>query len=123
MSSQTISPVVRQQRFIAWLRVKMLMGFCFRLFAKVFGWILVVSASFGLAGTLISWAFGPLDFGAVRIGPPVIVLDGSGKTIEVPWWGVAVQILLYLFILAWGADIVALGRKKLTPTGTVPEGI
>jgi hypothetical protein len=116
MSKQTIPHAVQQQHAIAWLRIKMLLGFCFHLLARVFGWILVVSASLGLAGTLISWVFGPLDFGAVKISAPVMILDGSGKRIDGPWWSVALLFLFYLFILAWGADIVRLGHKKHSPT-------
>ena len=112
MNSQTISPAVQQQRSIAWLRIKMLLGFCFRLLARVFGWILVVSGSLGLAGTLISWVCGPLDFGAVKVSAPVMVLDGSEKWIDGPWWSVAIVILFQLFILAWGFDLVRMGSGK-----------
>ena len=75
MSTQTIPPAVRQQRAIAWLRIKLLPGLLLRLLARAAGWTFVFFATCGILATLI-W---DVDVGLrPRAGQ---------RTADVPWRG------------------------------------
>ena len=115
MSTQTIPHSVRQQRAIAWLRIKMLLGVCFRLLALGFGWILVVFSSVGILSTVIVFLFGPLDLGAVKIVSPVMTFNGMQIEGSAPW-SAGLLILCHLFILAWGTGFVRFGGEKAIPS-------
>ena len=111
MSSLTLSPVIRQQRQIAWLRIKMLLGFCTRFLALVFGGILMLFASFGLFRVLITLVVGKLEVGPFAFGSVALVLDGH-RIDCTTWWGVGVLVAFHWFVLAWGMDFVRMGRGK-----------
>ena len=115
MNPPIILPAVRQQRTIAWLRIKMLFGACFRLLALGFGWILVVLSSIGILSTVIALLFGPLDLGTVKIVSPVMTFNGKQIEGSTPW-SAGLLMLCHLFILAWGTGFVRFARGKASPS-------
>lgn len=109
MSTRPVRPAARQARDFAWLRIKMLVGWMLKLLSLILGSILVLFASVGLLGVLVSLVFGQVHLGRVMVGVPALNIDGY-RIDCTTWWGVLMLVLFNLLVLAWGRDFVRMGR-------------
>lgn len=87
----------------------MLVGWMLKLLLLILGSILVLFASVGLLGVLVSLVFGQVHLGRVMVDGPALNIDGY-RIDCTTWWGVITLVLFNWFVLSWGRDFVRMGR-------------
>ncbi len=105
MSTQTIPPAVRQQRAIAWLRIKLLPGLLLRLLARAAGWTFVFFATCGILATLIYGGMSMLGYGP-GLGKGPLMYLGEAKYDCTTWQGVSVMLLFNVLLLGLGRGFI-----------------